>query len=101
MHGGWPHVQETIALLLSYPRVYTDLGAINWILPRAEFHAYLGAMMRAGLGKRLLFGSDHMAGPRRSAWPVDAVDAATFLTPSARRDIFQDNAVRFLELTPS
>lgn len=88
-------------MLLSYPRVYTDLGAINWILPRAEFHAYLGTMMRAGLGKRLLFGSDHMYWPEAIGMAVDAVDAATFLTPSARRDIFHDNAVRFLELTPS
>jgi predicted TIM-barrel fold metal-dependent hydrolase len=101
MHGGWPYLQETVALLLSYPRVYTDLGAINWILPRAEFHAYLGALMRAGLGKRILFGSDQMYWPEAIGMAVDAVHAATFLTPSARRDIFHDNAVRFLELTPS
>jgi predicted TIM-barrel fold metal-dependent hydrolase len=101
MHGGWPYVQETIALLLQYPQVYTDIGAINWILPRAEFHAYLGTMMRAGLGKRVLFGSDHMYWPETIGMAVDAVDAATFLTPSAKRDIFHDNAVRFLQLTPA
>ena len=76
------------------PKVYTDIGAINWILPRAEFHAYLTAMMRAGLGKRVLFGSDQMYWPEAIGMAVDAVDAATFLTPSAKRDIFHDNACR-------
>ena len=101
MHGGWPYVQETIAVLLQYPQTVTDLGAINWILPRAEFHAYLGTMMRAGLGKRLLFGSDHMYWPEAIGTAVDAVDAATFLTPSDKRNIFHDNAARFLKLTPA
>jgi hypothetical protein len=101
MHGGWPYLQETVAVLLSYPQVYTDLGAINWILPRAEFHAYFSALMRAGLGKRVLFGSDQMYWPEAIGMAVDAVDAATFLTPSAKRDIFHDNAVRFLKLAPA
>jgi uncharacterized protein len=101
MHGGWPYLQETVAVMLSYPQVYTDLGAINWILPRAEFHAYFNALMRAGLGKRVLFGSDQMYWPEAIGMAVDAVDAAAFLTPSAKRDIFHDNAVRFLKLAPS
>jgi uncharacterized protein len=98
MHGGWPYLQETIALLFSYPQVYTDLGALNWALPRAEFHAYLGALMRAGFGKRVLFGSDHMYWPEAIGMAVDAIDAAAFLTPSDKRDIFHDNAVRFLRI---
>ena len=60
MHGGWPYLQETIALLFVYPQVNVDLGAIDWALPRAEFHAYLGALMRAGFGRRIMFGSDQM-----------------------------------------
>jgi predicted TIM-barrel fold metal-dependent hydrolase len=98
MHGGWPYLQETIALLFMYPQVYTDLGAINWALPRPEFHAYLGALTRAGFGKRLLFGSDQMYWPEAIAMAVDAIDSATFLTPSDKRDIFYGNAVRFLRL---
>jgi predicted TIM-barrel fold metal-dependent hydrolase len=98
MHGGWPYLQETIALLFSYPQVYTDLGAINWALPRAEFHAYLGALVRAGFGKRILFGSDQMYWPDAIGMAVDAIDGATFLTADAKRDIFYNNAVRFLKL---
>ena len=100
MHGGWPYLQETVALLLTYPQTWTDLGAIDWLLPRAEFHAYLGALMRAGLGSRILFGSDQMYWPEAIGMAVDAVDAAPFLTPAQKRDIFHGNAVRFLRLVP-
>jgi hypothetical protein len=98
MHAGWPFLQETIALMKVYPQVYADLGATNWGLPRPEFHAYLGALMRAGFGKRVMFGSDHMYWPELIGMAVEAVDAATFLTPAERRDIFHDNALRFLKL---
>jgi predicted TIM-barrel fold metal-dependent hydrolase len=101
MHGGWPYLQETIALLLTYPQTWTDLGAIDWLVPRAEFYAYLGALMRAGLGTRILFGSDQMYWPEAIGMAVDAVEAATFLTPADKRSIFYDNAVRFLQLVPS
>jgi predicted TIM-barrel fold metal-dependent hydrolase len=98
MHGGWPYLQETLALLSIYPQVYTDLGSIDWILPRPEFHAYLGALMRAGFVKRVLFGSDQMYWPEAIGMAVDAIDTATFLTAADRRDIFYGNAVRFLQL---
>ena len=29
MHGGWPYLQETIAVLSTYPQVYTDLGSFD------------------------------------------------------------------------
>jgi uncharacterized protein len=98
MHGGWPYLQETIALMFVYPQVYTDLGAIDWALPRPEFHAYLGALMRAGFGTRVMFGSDQMYWPEAIGMAVEAIDTATFLTPSEKRDIFYGNAVRFLQL---
>jgi predicted TIM-barrel fold metal-dependent hydrolase len=98
MHGGWPYLQETIALLFMYPQVYTDLGAINWAGPRAEFHAYLGSLVRAGFGQRILFGSDQMYWPEAIGMAVDAVDSAGFLTAATKRDIFYHNAVRFLKL---
>ena len=76
------------------------LGAIDWLLPRAEFHAYLGALVRAGLGKRVLFGSDQMYWPEAIGLAVEAIDAATFLAPADKRDIFYGNAVRYLKLKP-
>ena len=98
MHAGWPYLQETIALMVVYPQVYADLGAIDWGLRRPEFYAYLSALMRAGFGKRLMFGSDHMYWPEFIGMAVEAIDSATFLTPSEKRDIFYGNAVRFFKL---
>ena len=97
MHAGWPYLEETIAMLLVYPQVYVDIGAIAWLPPRA-FHAYLGAIMRAGFGGRVMFGSDQMYWPEAIGMSVDVVDAATFLTPSQKQDIFYNNAVRFFKL---
>ena len=101
MHAGWPYLQETIALIFEYPQVNADLGAIDWLLPRAEFHAYLGALVRAGLGKQLMFGSDHMYWPEGIGLAVEGVESATFLTPEQKRDIFYGNAVRFFRLDPA
>jgi uncharacterized protein len=98
MHGGWPYLEETMALLSIYPQVYTDLAALDWISPRPALHAYLGALMQAGFGKRVMFGSDQMYWPEAIGMAVEGIDSATFLTPSEKRDIFHDNATRFLRL---
>jgi predicted TIM-barrel fold metal-dependent hydrolase len=101
MHAGWPYLQDTIAVLKMYPQVYADLGALGWGLPRAEFYSYLAALMRAGMGKRVMFGSDHMYWPDLIGKSVEAIDSASFLTPAERHDIFYGNAARFLKLEDS
>jgi len=98
MHGGWPYLQETKAILSVYPQVYVDLATINWIIPREEFHGYLRELMRAGFGKRLLFGSDQMVWPEAIGMAVEGIESAAFLTQEEKRDIFYNNAVRFLKL---
>jgi predicted TIM-barrel fold metal-dependent hydrolase len=98
MHAGWPYLEETVAILFHYPQVNADLGAIDWLLPRAEFHAYLHALMQAGFGKRLMFGSDQMYWPEGIAMAVASVEAAPFLSFEEKRDIFYGNAARFFRL---
>jgi predicted TIM-barrel fold metal-dependent hydrolase len=100
MQAGWPYREETVALMYSYPEVYADLGNLagNPAVPREEFLDYLHALMRAGLGKRLMFGS----GLSAQEWAagigpiVDAVQEAPFLSDDDRADIFYRNAERFL-----
>lgn len=101
MHAGWPFLAETKAVLYMYPQVYADVSAIDWLIPREEFHAYLEALMRAGLGDRLMFGSDQMVWPESITLAVEGVDSAPFLTPAEKRAIFHDNAARFLRLPPA
>ncbi len=98
MHGGWPYQRETIAIMYMYPQVYADLAVINWIIPREEFHEYLKGLMRAGLGKRLMFGSDQMVWPDAIGLAIDGIESARFLTAEQKRDIFYNNAARFLKL---
>lgn len=88
-HQGNPHM---------YPQVYADLGAIDWLRPREEFHEYLRALVRAGFGKRLMFGSDQMVWPEGIGMAIEGIESATFLTEEQKRDIFYNNAVRFLRL---
>src|SRR5918995_1241665 len=98
MHAGFPYLQETIAIMHMYPQVYADLGVLDWARPREEFHEYLRAFIRSGFGKRLMFGSDQMVWPEAVGMAVEGIDSATFLTAEQKRDIFYNNAVRFLRL---
>jgi len=98
MHAGWPYQRETIAIMYMYPQVYADLAVIDWAIPREEFHEYLKGLMRAGMGKRLMFGSDQMVWPEAIGLAVEGIESAKFLTAEQKRDIFYNNAVRFLKL---
>ena len=101
MHAGWPYLQETKALMYVYPQVQADISVINWIIPRQEFHDYLQALVTAGLGDRLMFGSDQMIWPEAITLAVEGTDSAPFLSPAQKRAIFHDNAARFLKLEPA
>ena len=98
-HAGYPFLEETVAIMSVYPQVYADISVINWVLPEAEFRSYLEALVRAGLGKRLMFGTDQMIWPEAIDMAVDRVRRASFLTEEQKADIFYNNAARFLRLT--
>ncbi|MGH7604551.1 MAG: amidohydrolase family protein [Gemmatimonadaceae bacterium] len=100
MHAGWPFIDPMIALLYAHPQVYVDVGVISWVLPRKEFHRYLERLVEAGFEKRVMFGSDEMLWPEGLRIAIEAVQTADFLTPSQKRDIFYNNAARFLRLLP-
>jgi predicted TIM-barrel fold metal-dependent hydrolase len=77
-----------------------DVGVIAWALPRVEFHRYLQRIVEAGFGKRVLFGSDQMIWPETIEMAIECVESAPFLTADQKRDIFFNNAARFLQLPP-
>ena len=97
MHAGWPMIDEMIALLYTYPQVYVDIGVLWW-LPRREFESYLRRLVEAGFSKRVMFGSDQMIWPEGLEAAIRAVEAVDFLTAAQKRDIFYNNAARFLRL---
>jgi hypothetical protein len=98
MHFGSPFVDNMIALLYSYPQVYVDIAQDDWGPPRKHFYSQLRRLVEAGFGKRILFGSDQMIWPQTIGLSIETVESADFLTEEQKRDIFYNNAVRFLRL---
>jgi uncharacterized protein len=98
MHAGWPMLNEMISLLSFYPQLYVDVAAIDWMVPPKEFHRYLRALVEAGFGKRIMFGSDASMWPQTLAIGIEAIESADFLSEAQKRDILYNNAVRFLRL---
>ncbi len=98
MHAGWPMLNEMVSLLSFYPQLYVEVAAIDWLLPRKEFHRYLHALVEAGFGKRIMFGSDASMWPQVIGIGIEAIESADFLTEAQKRDILYNNAVRSLRL---
>ena len=68
------------------------------MIPRSAFYDHLEGLVRAGLGKRLMFGSDQMRWPQKIGEGIEAIRHAPFLTAEQKRDILFNNAARFLRL---
>ena len=100
MHYGSPFVDDMIALLYSHPQVFVDIAQNDWGFPRAHFYSQLKRLVDAGFGRRILWGSDQMVWPATIEVAIDTIEKASFLTPAQKRDIFYNNAARFLRLTP-
>lgn len=100
MHAGYPFIDDLRALLFVYPQVYVDIGSIVYTEPRPAFYRFLQTIVEAGYGDRVMFGTDQMIWPGIIGPAVAAIESAPFLTASQQRDIFYNNAARFLRLTP-
>lgn len=101
MHAGYPMADRMIALLRSFPEVHVDVAGIAVSLPRAEFHAYLRRLVDAGFGGNVMYGSDQAVWPAIIPLSIEAIESAAFLSAGQKRDIFCNNAARFLRLEAS
>lgn len=99
MHAGYPMIAELRALMFSYPQVYVDIASIVYTEPRRAFYRFLEELVEAGYGDRVMFGSDQMIWPGVIEPSIRAIEEAPFLTEAQKRDIFYNNAARFLRLT--
>jgi uncharacterized protein len=97
-NAGYPYRGEMIAMMTQYPQLYADVSTITWVIPRDAFYDYVEAFVRAGLAKRLMFGSDQMRWPEKIGKGIDAIEQAPFLSEEQKRDVLHNNAVRFLRL---
>ena len=99
MHAGYPMLDDLLALLFSHPQVYVEVSMLANVEPRAGFYRYLKAIVEAGYGERVMFGSDQMVWPGIIEPAIAAIERAPFLSPRQKRDIFYNNAARFLRLS--
>lgn len=97
-NAGYPYRDQMIAMMYQYPQLHADVSTITWLIPRTAFYDYLQAFVRAGLGKRLMWGSDQMQWPQKIEEGIAAIEEAPFLTEDQKRDILYHNARRFLRL---
>ena len=98
-NSGYPYRDEMIAMMTQYPQLHGDVSTISWVLPREAFYDYLQALVRAGLGKRVMFGSDQMIWPGVIEPSIRRIERAPFLSDAQKRDILYGNAARFLRFT--
>lgn len=98
MHAGYPKIDDLLALMYAHPQVYVDTGVIDYLVPTADFHEYLRRIFQAGFGKRVMFGSDQMVWAGTIERAIRTIETARFLTAEQKRDVFYNNAARFLRL---
>lgn len=95
MHGGWPYLEETVSILRQYPNVYLDISWISWQMPRELYYEYLEKLIQYGFEKRIMFGTDQVAWPKAIEYAVQGIEDAPFLSYSQKKNIFNQNAMRF------
>jgi predicted TIM-barrel fold metal-dependent hydrolase len=101
MHAGWPLGDAKIAVMFAHPQLHVDTGLIDCAYRRSDFHAYLKRLVDAGLGKRILSGSDQMVWPEAITAAIEGITSAPFLADEQKREILYNNAQRFLRLAPA
>lgn len=99
MHAGYPMLDDLLAVLYAHPQVYVGVGVIVYTQPRPAFYRYLRALVEAGFGNRVMFGSDQMVWPGVIERAIAVIDEAPFLSEEHKRDILYNNAARFLRLS--
>lgn len=99
MHFASPLVDEMIAMLFSHPQLYVDIACNNWNSPREHFYSQLKRLIDAGFEERIMWGSDQMVWPGTIEVAIETIEEATFLSTKQKRDIFYNNAARFLRFS--
>ena len=99
MHAGYPMLDDLLALLFSHPQVYVEISMLANVEPRPAFYRFLKGIIDGGYGERVMFGSDQMVWAGLIEPAIEGVENAPFLTAQQKRDIFYNNAARFLRLS--
>jgi len=93
MHAGAPYHEEAIAIMKSFPNVYTDISAVTnpMILDSEKFAVIIKSFIDNGLEDRIMFGSDN----GDIDVTMKSVFQLSFLTEEQRQKLFYRNAEEF------
>lgn len=100
MHAGAHFYERTAMLMRQYPNLYVDIAVLNWV-PDAQnfFHPFLKLAKEYQVLDRVMYGSDQMIWPEAIDLAIQNLQSVDFLTLEQKKDIFYENAARFLRLS--
>ncbi|MGK7391061.1 MAG: amidohydrolase family protein [Candidatus Cyclobacteriaceae bacterium M2_1C_046] len=97
MHFNGKYSDEAIQLMKEYEQIYCEISAISLHMPKILWEGKVKKLYEEGLGDRLMFASDYRGKIREN---IEIIYSLEWLSEAHKRDIFYNNAARFLELTP-
>lgn len=96
MHYGSEYSEEAIQLMKAYPQIYCEMSAVCMFLPKQVWEPNLKKLYEEGLGNRLMFASDYFGTIEKN---LEIIFDIGWLTDAQKRDIYYNNAARFLGLS--
>ncbi|MEP0264269.1 amidohydrolase family protein [Dokdonia sp.] len=98
LHYGGGYSEQAIELMKLYPQIYCEVSAVSLFMPKEIWEPNVKKLFSEGLGNRLMFASDYFGTVRKHIEIIYNID---WLTEKEKRDIYYNNAARFLNLSES
>lgn len=98
MHYPGSYFNECIEVMKKYDQIYCEMTAVTMFAPKERWEPRIKKLFEEGLGERLMFGSDYVGTIRKN---IEIVYNLDWLTEDQKRDIYYNNAAKFLELSES
>lgn len=98
MHYGGEYSDQSLNLMKEYPQIYCEISAVSMFLPKEVWEPNVKKLFSEGLGDRLMFASDYFGTVRKN---IEIIYNLDWLSEEQKRDVFYNNAARFLELSDS
>ena len=98
MHYGGGFSEQSLELMKLYPQIYCEISAVSMFAPKEVWEPQVKKLFNEGLGDRLMFASDYFGTVRKN---IEIIYNMDWLTEKEKRDIYYNNAARFLNLSES
>ncbi len=98
MHFPGRYFEECIEVMKKYPQIYCEISAVSMFAPKERWEPRVKKLFDEGLGDRIMFGSDYVGTIRKN---IEIIYNIEWLTDQQKRNIYYNNAARFLNLSES